>query len=141
MNSTYTAPEKASALLGILLFCFQLGGAYLLPSGAVSSSCLHTRIWLSSSAGAAVNGAAADSDSVSTTPAPADNDGGDSIWQCPGTANGIALTPPQPYRLAASSSEWSPETVWVNSSDQPVFLPQGYSPGHFQPPKSVSPTH
>lgn len=136
MNSRYTAPEKASALLGILLFCFQLGGAYLLPAGVTSSSCFHTEIWLSSSSsGAGDRAAVGDSDSVTTTPAPPADDG-DSIWECPGTANGIAVTPPQPCRVAAASGAWSPESGWINASDLRLVLPEGDSPGRFQPPRS-----
>lgn len=136
MSSGPTVPEKASALLGILLFCIQLGGAYLLPASA-ASSCLHTRIWLSSSptsAGAA-KAAATEEDSVVTTPAPHEDDG-DSIWQCPGTADGIALTPPQPFRLAIASSGWVPQPVWHNFPEQRVLLSQGYMPARFQPPES-----
>ncbi len=137
MNSGHTAREKASALLGILLFCFQFGGAYLLPGGAAPFSCVHTRIWLSASSGSAGgSAAAADGDSVVTTPAPADDNDGDSIWRCPGTADGIALTPSQPYRLAVASTGWKPGPVWNNSPEQRIFVPQGYLPARFQPPES-----
>jgi hypothetical protein len=134
----HPAAAKAIALAIVALFCFQLSRVYFVDKVDAFYTCPYTQVWTSTTSDD--NEAAAASINTETFEGflASESDDRTTVRSCKNSADGLSLSPVQPFGAPVAVPPQRPETHWTRPAGIVDSAPDTALPLLFQPPRFLN---